>query len=505
MRLLLLILFALQLISCKTSYAQLSDQHITSAAIQSVDQYRELLAIPNDAINKDDIEKNITWCTAALEERNFKTEVLSTATVPSLYAQSNEWDAALPTVLFYFHLDGQSVDPQYWYQDDPYQAVLKKRVEGEGWVDLDWSELSVDTYDPDWYIFARSASDSKNNFSTLLAALDLIKGEGGKLPYNLKMILDFEEERSSPSLRKTVVTYKEKLAADMLVIYDGPRHISNRPTLSFGARGIATLTLTTYGPVFAQHSGHYGNYAPNPALKMSKLLASMKDDEGRVTIPGYYDGISIDAATQAILNEVPDDERVIQAKLGIATTDKVSDTYQKALQYPSLNIRGLASGWVGQDARTIVPATATAEIDLRLVKESDPYRLIDLITKHIEGEGYFITDEKPTQRERLTHPHICRLESKVAYNAFRTDFDSNIGKWLTHAMERAFGETPIRHRTSGGSIPISPFVETLGVPAVSVPMANRDNNQHSPNENVRLGNYIDGVKTMYYIMTTPIK
>ena len=485
---------------------QVSDEMIYRAGINSITEFRQLLAIPNDANYMDDILKNVSWCKEELEKRSFATKTLSTPTRPLLYAEmDSKPQDGKPVVLFYFHLDGQSVDKSFWFQGDPYDAVLKQRVEGEGWVDLDWKELSFETYDPDWYIFARSASDSKNNFMMWLTAFDLLKDANESIPFHLKMILDFEEEKSSPSLASTVSDQKELLKADMLVIFDGPRHISNEPTLSFGARGIASVTLTTYGPVFAQHSGHYGNYAPNPALKLSKLLASMKDDDGRVVIPGFYDGIQIDKYTEEILAEVPDDEKVIKAKLGIKNSDKVADTYQKALQYPSLNIRGMASGWVGSEARTIVPATATAEIDIRLVKESDPNRLIKLLDQHIREQGFFVTDKKPTQRERLSHNSICRMNSRVSYRAFRTDFDSDVGLWLTRAMTNAFGQVPIRHRTSGGSIPISPFVETLGVPAVSIPMANRDNNQHSPNENIRLGNYLEGVKTLYFVMRTPVK
>lgn len=484
---------------------QRSHQELMEAGIRSIPKFRELLAIPNDANNLEDIQKNVKWCQTELSKLGFSSKILPTPTRPLLYASSASGQKAdLKTVLFYFHLDGQSVDPQFWFQSDPYQAVLKKSVEGEGWVDLNWDQLTTEHYDPNWYLFARSASDSKNNFMTWLVAMDLLQQEGKTLPFNLKLILDFEEEKSSPSLAATIEKNKKLLAADMLVIYDGPRHISNKPTLSFGARGIAVTTLTVYGPVFAQHSGHYGNYAPNPALRLSQLLASMKDEDGRVLIEGYYDGITMDPDTKAILDAVPDDERVINAKLGITSPDKVADSYQASLQYPSLNIRGLSSGWVGPEARTIVPATATAEIDIRLVKESDPERLLALLKNHIEDQDYFVTDQKPTQRERLTHRKICRMESRIAYKAFRTEFDSEIGHWLTRALKGAFGEEPIRHRTTGGSIPIAPFVEMLGVPAVLVPMANKDNNQHSPNENIRLGNYLDGVKTMYYIMSTPV-
>ena len=152
----------------------------------------------------------------------------------------------------------------------------------------------------------------------------------------------------------------------MLVIFDGPRHITNRPTLTFGARGIATITLKVFGPYFPQHSGHYGNYIPNPAVRLAQLIASMKDENGRVTIPTFYEGITISEDVKAVLKSVPDDEKVINYKMGIANSDSVATTYQESLQYPSLNVRGMLSGWVGEEVRTIVPASATAEIDVRL-------------------------------------------------------------------------------------------------------------------------------------------
>jgi acetylornithine deacetylase/succinyl-diaminopimelate desuccinylase-like protein len=290
----------------------------------------------------------------------------------------------------------------------------------------------------------------------------------------------------------------------MLIIFDGPPHVSNEPTLKFGARGIATVTLTTFGPRVPQHSGHYGNYAPNPGIRLAHLLASMKDDRGRVTIPGWYDGVTLDPETKAILARVPDDEEQIRQRLGIAERDLVGDNLQEAVQYPSLNVRGLSSGWVGAQSRTIVPATATAEIDIRLVKESDPERLLSLLLQHIEAQGYYVIDSEPTENERMTRPKIASLQSSVSYAAFRTEFDSEPGRWLSRAFERLYGKEPIKIRTSGGSIPISPFVETLGVPAVSVPTVNGDNNQHSPNENLRVGNFIEGIKIMVAVLAERI-
>lgn len=473
------------------------------ASIESIPMFRQFLAIPNDANYLDDIRQNVVWLDEHMQQRQFHTEVWETETRPILFAQAAQEEADKPTVLFYFHADGQSVDPQFWFQDDPYQAVLKKQVEAEGWVDVPWSEIG-DRLDPELRVFARSSSDSKNNIILFLKAVDLLQRENKSLPYNLKVIVDFEEEKSSQSLAPTVELKKDVLAADMLVIFDGPRHISGQPTIAFGARGIAGITLTTYGPIFPQHSGHYGNYAPNPALRLAQLLAGMKDDYGRVLIPGYYDGIEFSDDVAAVLDAVPDDLAMINAKLGIARTDSVSTSLQRALQYPSLNIKGISSGWVGSETRTIVPATAIAEIDLRLVKESNPHRLIRLIKEYITSQGYYIVDRKPTARERLEHDRICRMSSRVSYEAFRTDFDSRVGRWLTRALTDAFDATPVRERTMGGSIPISPFVSILDAPAVVVPFANKDNNQHSPNENIRMGNYIDGLKSMYYILSTDV-
>ncbi|MDQ3534087.1 MAG: M20/M25/M40 family metallo-hydrolase, partial [Bacteroidota bacterium] len=272
-------------------------------------------------------------------------------------------------------------------------------------------------------------------------------------------------------------------------------------TLSFGARGISTIELTTYGPVTSQHSGHYGNYAPNPAFRLSQLLASMKDDKGRVIIKGFYDGISIDSETEKILRAVPDNEDEIKERLQLGSVDKVGRFYQEAIQYPSLNIRGMQSGEINEKVGTIIPAWAKAEIDIRLVLESDPERLIGLIRKHIEKQGYFLTDKVPTKEERLNHEKVASFNYKVSYQSFRTDFDSEVGTWLRKAMRRAFQEEPIMERMAGGSIPIAPFVKILDIPAVSVPTVNRDNNQHSHNENIRLGNYREGIKTMIAILT----
>ena len=288
-------------------------------------------------------------------------------------------------------------------------------------------------------------------------------------------------------------------------ILDGPRHPSNEPTLTFGARGIATIQLKVHGPKYPQHSGHYGNYVPNPAIRLSQIIASMKNQDGIVTIDGFYDGIQISDKAREVMAQVPDDENEIRRSIGISEIDKVADNYQESIQYPSLNVRGLKSGWVEKEVRTIIPSFALAEIDVRLVKETDPNRLIGLIKEHIQKQGYHITKKDPSDEERMKYGRLITFKSKISYTAFRTPIDSPIGDWLSSAIRNGFGMEPIIKRTSGGSVPISPFVNTLGVPAVTVPTVNPDNNQHSPNENIRVGNLIESVRTHLAILVQPYK
>ena len=493
--LILLLSSSFGVVAQKLTKTQL-DEGSSEFAKSSFPILKDILSIPNDAFFLEDIEKNVKWCENEFSLRGFSTKRITTKRAPLLLAERIH-KKAKKTVLIYLQIDGQPVDTSRWNQKNPFFPALKKQVNGE-WQEIPWE--SIANYEDDWRVFARAASDAKGPVAMFLAALDATKQYDVVPNFNIKVIMDFEEEMGSPNLPQAVLDNKELLSADMLIIFDGPRHITNKPTLTFGARGISTVQLTTYGPVVPQHSGHFGNYAPNPALRLSKLLASMKDDDGLVTIPGFYDGINISEETKKILKAVPDDEEQIKERLQIATTDKVGGYYQEAIQFPSLNIRGMQSGWINEKVRTIIPGWARAEIDIRLVLESDPERLIQLVKNHIESEGYVVLDREPTKEERLKHEKIATFTYKISYQSYRTDFDSEVGVWLRSALTRAFEKEPIMIRMSGGSIPISPFVTTLGIPAVTVPTVNRDNNQHSPNENLRLGNYREGIKTMMAIL-----
>ena len=489
------------LISFSYGYGQRSYQEVAqNLGIEGMDDFIAFLSIPNDGKNRDELQANKLWSEQKLKALGFEIQTLETSAFPLVLA-TLEVNPQLPTIAFYMHLDGQAVDFSKWNQESPWKPVLKQ-PEADGFKTVSWDNLRGPEVE-DLRIFARSTSDDKGPFVMFLHALKFLQKEKIKAAYNIKLILDYQEEQSSPGLPEAVAKYKNQLAADLLLILDGPVHSSGEPTLVFGNRGIATLTLTTYGPKIPQHSGHYGNYIPNPALNLSQLLASMKDDQGRVTIAGYYDGIMLDTATKALLEAVPQEEQAIKQRTKINAVDAVGNNYQESLQFPSLNIRGMQSGWVGNEKRTIVPATATAEIDIRLVLESQPERLIERIIQHIESKGYTVLDHEPSDDERMQYPKIARLNYGIHYPAFRTPVSGPEGQWLSKLMTDYFQKAPVKIRTSGGSVPISPFVNQLGIPAIGLPTVNLDNNQHSPNENLRLGNYFQGIEIFIHVLQSP--
>ncbi len=477
-----------------TVLAQDLDKLSLEYARQSFPELKTFFSIPNDANYPEQIEPNVRWCEKAFQNRGFSTKRLETHTVPLLLAERPGLTTS-KTVLVYLQIDGQPVDVSKWNQDDPYVPVLKAKNGDGNWKIMDWSLLEGDI-DPDWRIFSRSASDARGPVMMFLKAVDMISDLGITPNYNIKVIMDFEEELGSPHLPQAVLDYKQELASDMLVIFDGPRHLSNRPTLTYGARGIATISLEVFGPRSPLHSGNYGNYSPNPAVKLSQLLATMWEDDGRVSIPAWYDDIVLTEEVKEVLREVPDDEVQILKDFGIAKPENIGGNFQEAIQYPALGILGLEAAWVGKERRTIIPASAIAELNIRLVKETEGDRMVGLLKQHILDQGFHLVEDQPTELERQTRDKIARFNAEVSYGAFRTEFDSEIGSWLRAAMRKAFGSEPIQIRTAGGSIPISPFVITLDIPAVAVPTVNPDNNQHSPNENIRLGNYVDGIKTI---------
>jgi acetylornithine deacetylase/succinyl-diaminopimelate desuccinylase-like protein len=450
---------------------------------QILDELLQLLAIPNIAADKVNIRRNADHLQRLLTKHGLKAEILETAGNPLVFAESAAPKPDRPTVLYYCHYDGQPVDVKRWNQTDPFEPVIR----GEG---------------RDARVFARSAADDKAPIVALLAALDALGRTGLEPTTNIKVILDGEEEASSPSLVPAIAKYRDKLRADLMVILDGPGHSSGRPTVAYGARGIATLDLTVYGPKSGVHSGNYGNWMPNPAMRLAALLASMKDDTGRATVKGFYDTVPpMTAEEQSILDAVPDDSARMLTTFGVAAPEQAFPRLQTALQYPTLNVRGLVSSFVGANARTIVPDRATAAIDIRLVKETAAADLIAKLKAHIAVQGYHLVDADPDDATRARYSKIARLAtSETILSAFRTDISNPRARAVIASLTRTFGQPPVQLRTLGGTVPIAPFIEALGFPALIVPIVNFDNNQHEENENLRVGALFDGIVTIAAVM-----
>lgn len=467
--------------------------------LTGITQLRSFLAIPNHGVSLEAIKQNLDWCQAEFESLGYQTTILKSDTVPYLMAQKII-DPNLPTILVYLQIDGQPVDSKKWFQENPFTAVLKN-CESGSCIDVPWENLDQN-WNPDWKIFARSASDSKGPAIAFMQALRILQQEGVAEAFNCKVILDFQEELGSPTLPDLVKTNQELFAADLMLILDGTRPPGNIPTLTFGARGIATLTLTVFGATTDLHSGQYGNFAPNPVFSLSRLLASMKDDTGKVLIPGFYEGIQLSAKQKELINRVEENREELLDELGIFESEQVGNTYQEALQYPSLNIRGFQGGWVGEQVRTIIPAQAVVEIDMRLVAETPAERQIQLVKDYILAQGFHILDSLPTPTERRKYPKLIQVEQRIGSKPFKTPLDSPIGSWLRAAMDEALGEGAVASmQATGGSQPIEPFISTLGIPAVALRISNPDSNIHAPNENLRLGNFHEGLKMCLGILT----
>jgi acetylornithine deacetylase/succinyl-diaminopimelate desuccinylase-like protein len=482
-----------------------SDAVLLKSVRGSFPEYLESLSLPNDAVNAADIQKNADWFSAAFAKRGFATQLLPNNGKPLVFAEYKKKVPGAKTILFYMHMDGQPVLPEQWAQKSPWTPVVKQKNAAGKWEEVPTQRLYEGTLDPELRVFARSSSDDKGPIGMFLAAIDALHTAGMEPAINVKVILDSEEEKGSLRIGEVASVHKALLASDAIIIHDGPRHASNKPTLIYGNRGNTIVRLTVYGAKSPLHSGHYGNYAPNPAQRLAALLAAMKDDDGRVTIPGYYDRVKLTDEDRKIMAQVDDNETALVKRLGIAHPEKVGANYQEALQYPSLNIRGMQAAAIGDKGANIVPHVAMAELDLRTTPETPPDYLVKLIEDFVRSKGYYIVQGEPTDEERAAHDKIASLKVGRGSRAARTPMDSPIGAWAYGALAQAAGNgaQPVRIRMMGGSVPTDKLVDALEEPFIIVPLVNGDNNQHSFDENLRIGHYVEGARTLVTLMRTP--
>jgi acetylornithine deacetylase/succinyl-diaminopimelate desuccinylase-like protein len=349
----------------------------------------------------------------------------------------------------------------------------------------------------EWRLYARSASDDKSPITALLAAIDAVKSAGLNFGANVRFIYEGEEEAGSPFLQSFAENNKSLFETEVLYVCDGPMYFNNQPTLKFGARGITTIDITVYGPNVNVHSGHYGNWAPNPGIKLARLLASMKHENGNVKVRGFYNTVTpLSRSEKEALKTIPSYDEEIKQLYGFAQPEGRGETLMERINLPSLNIRGLESAWVGPQARTVVPAEATAAIDIRMVKGNDPDDMVNKVIEHVKREGFHVISEDPDQNTRMQYADIVKIVKRGGYPASRTSMDLGISQLTIEALSDYHDEQVVLVPTSGGSVPLYIFTQMLDVPTINVPIVNHDNNQHQPNENIRIGHYWQGIETL---------
>jgi acetylornithine deacetylase/succinyl-diaminopimelate desuccinylase-like protein len=460
-----------------------------------VREFVELLSIPNVRTDVPNVRRNAELLRTMLQKRGMKATVWDTPSTPLVFGEKNSPGAAR-TILFYIHFDGQAVDVKRWAQPDPFTPVLRTNTIEQGGQevrDLD----AQSTFPDDWRLYARSAGDDKGPIEMFVSALDAL---GQSPTHNVKVILHGEEEGGGPALDAVVKAHPDDLRSDLLIIVDGPQHPSARPTIYFGARGGANLEVTVYTAKSSMHSGNYGNWLPDANVRLAQLLASMVEPSGRVAIAGFYDDVPpFSAAETAMMRAVPDDTTSMKHLYGLGSTDGAAASLQEGLNLPAFSVHMMRGGEVGG----VIAANATAEIAIRLVKENSPRQMVDRVIAHIRKQGYFIVDRDPDTATLASHPRVARVTSRAGATsgAWRTDPNVAAATLVTDALSAKYGSNGfVRIRTLGGGVPAGPFIDAFQVPTIGLSLANFDDNQHTDNENLRLGHLWNGIATLAAIM-----
>lgn len=468
------------------TYRQLHGAEILSG-------FAELLAIPNVASDSAGIHRNADYIVAAFQQRGVAMEQLKLRGVPPIVYGEIKVENATRTLGIYVHYDGQPADPSNWTHA-PWTPQLYDAAMEAGGKPIQMPAAG-DEIDPEWRLYARSAGDDKAPITAILAVLDAYRANQTAFTSNIKFFFEGEEEAGSTHLGQYLETYRQKIDdIDIWLFCDGPVHQSRQPQLVFGVRGMTGMEVTVYGANRSLHSGHYGNFAPVPGTLLAHLLASMKDESGEVLIDGFYDTVEpIGEEERLALAALPDIDAGLRESLGLKQSEASNTPLGERLLLPTLTVRGLSSGNVGALARNVIPSTATAALGIRLVKGNDPEHMKDLVEAHIRKQGYHIVREDPDIETRLKYPKIIKVSRGGGYPAARTSMDLLITQTLFSAVQEAAGDQALRVPALGGSLPLYLFTDGLNKPAVIVPIANHDNNQHAPDENLRIANLWYGI------------
>lgn len=469
-----------------------------------LDQYREFLSLPNVLGDSVNIMRNAAFIRDLLQAQGVTSTLLLSGkanSAPVVFGEVNV-PGATTTVAFYAHYDGQPVNPKQWADGlTPFTPALYSDRLDKGGVPAAFPTANQPIV-PTWRLYGRGASDDKAGVFAIIKAYEALIKTGHQPTCNIKFFFEGEEEAGSINLDVIFKRYKEQLKADLWVICDGPRNITGKKQVVFGVRGDVNIDLKVYASKRPLHSGNYGNWAPNPALRLAQLLGSMKDKDGQVLIPGFYDDVTpLTSSEKAALAKIPPVESILREDLALGQPDGNGKSFMELLALPTLNINGMQSGNVGSMASNVIPTEASAVLDLRLVLGNDVKRQVKKVVDYVVAYGYHVIDHEPTDSERRQYPLLAKMVARPGgYNAQRTPMDLPLARQVVQAIGTTVDYEVIKVPSAGGSLPLYLFETLLGAKPVTVPIANYDNNQHAENENVRLDYLWEGIETMAAVM-----
>ena len=427
-----------------------------------IDELKALLAIPSISAlpeHKDDVRRCADWCADEMRRIGLQNvRLFETPGNPIVYG---DWLGAsgAPTILFYGHYDVQPVDPLNLWDSPPFEATVR---DGE--------------------IYARGAADDKGQVFMHLKAIEAYIKQGGRLPVNLKIILEGEEEVGSENLDEFIRGHKDELKADVVVISDSGMFARGVPSICYGLRGLVYFQIDLRGSSTDLHSGSFGGAVANPAFVLCQMISQMKDRSGRIKIPGFYDDVvALQDEERQAWASLPFNEKKYKKDFGIPKLfgETGYTTLERTWVRPTFEVNGLLSGFTGEGAKTVLPAVAMAKVSMRLVPNQDPNKIADLFQKYVEEIA------PKTVELKITRMHGGK--------PWMTEFDNRFVQAAGRAIEKGFGKTPVFNR-EGGSIPVvATFQEILGLPSVLFGVGLPDENAHAPNEKLDLSNFHNGI------------
>ena len=433
-----------------------------------VDELKAYLAIPSISAlpqHQPDVRRCAEWTADELRRIGMQNvRLIETPGNPVVYA---DWLGAegAPTILFYGHYDVQPVDPLDLWQSPPFEATVR---DGE--------------------IYARGAADDKGQIFMHFKAIEAHLKQNGRLPVNLRVILEGEEEVGSANLDNFVKDHKNELGADVVVISDSTMFDRGVPSITYGLRGLVYFQIDLRGTKSDLHSGSFGGAVANPAMVLAQVLAQMKDKSGRIRIPGFYDDVrALRDEERAEFKKLPFNETRYRKELGAPKLfgETGYTTLERVWARPTFEVNGVLSGFTGEGAKTVIPAVAMAKVSMRLVPDQDPDKIAKLF------EAYVQKVCPKTVELKVTRMHGGR--------PWMTDFDNKFVQAAGRAIEKGFGKAPVFNR-EGGSIPVvATFQEILGLPSVLFGVGLPDENAHAPNEKLDLGNFHGGIIASAYL------